>query len=126
MSEENEYVAFHRERQKPVDAYTHAEIDVMLKKVEAGYDKKLMDLKKEVLDQQKVKVQSLVENWRKQFMDMDEKIHLNVTHESFDIEIKEVKDDLIRLATLYSDLVENHNFVAEVVKKYVGKKRWLR
>ena len=41
MNEKGKYVSFNREREKPVDAYTHGEMDKLLEKMTAKHNKEM-------------------------------------------------------------------------------------
>jgi len=56
---EKKYVAFHRERQEPIDCFTRHEVDKKLKAVQEGYDKKLQGLKDEITESRKEDIEKV-------------------------------------------------------------------
>jgi len=56
---EKKYVAFHRERQEPIDCFTRHEVDKKLKAQREGFNKKLQEQKDEIEEYHKEEIKKL-------------------------------------------------------------------
>ena len=126
MNDDKEYIAFHRERQKPVDAYTHAEIDVMLEQVKAEFEERYSSIKKEMHDNQISRLKDLVAKWRIELEEINNKLKNCYTRDEVDTKIRGINISLDNLRTNFRNLGEYASNMGDVVDKYMKKKRWFK
>ena len=124
MENEKQYVAFHRERQKPIDAYKQDEINMMLEQTKNEFKEMVTSVKKETHNELVGLLNKLVDSWRSEIESINKKLDNCYPEDQAKTEINWVNSTVSSLQSKFSELESYAVKIGETVDKYMNKKRF--
>ena len=86
MSKDNEkgYVAFRREHTEPIDKYTRREVDEKISRLNARFEERINEVKKELMKQYDATLASMIQSWTKRIEGIEGRLKDCYTQEKID------------------------------------------
>ena len=116
---EKKYVAFHKERQEPVDCYSRSEIDKKLKAIQESFNKNLQEQKEEIEEAHEEEHKKLKEHWGKYLAELDGKFKEYYTQQKVDQFLNVLTSGNERFNWSLKELDRHYNKLEKIVLKYM-------
>ena len=113
------YVAFHRERQEPIDCYSRSEIDKKLKTLQESFNKKLQEQKDELEKSHKEDIEKLKDQFDKILKKISDTFKEYYTQEKVDQFLNVLTSGNERIDWSLKELDRHHVKLEKVVLKYL-------
>ena len=117
---EKKYVAFHKERQEPIDCFTRHEIDNKLKAIQAGFDKKLKATIKEIEESQVDEIKEVKAEFNGILKKISDRFQEYYTQEKINQFAKDLKSRYNTLDRFCDLLEKQHVKLEELVLEYLN------
>jgi len=116
---EKKYVAFHRERQEPIDCFTRHEVDNKLKALREGFNKKLEEQKDEIEEYHKEEIEKLKAQFDHILKKISDKFKEYYTQEKVDQFFNVLKTSNLNIKWAYEGIEKQHMKLEKLVLKYL-------
>ena len=116
---ETKYVAFHKERQEPVDCYSRSEVNNKIKSIQAGFDKKLKATIEEIEESQVEEIKKVKDQFDKILKKISDKFQEYYSQEEINQFVKDLKSRYNSLDRVFDMLEKQHVKLEELVLEYL-------